>query len=266
MNPLMITSCMAASMDGFCVDLAQYLSMLLASPVQAKLDLGWQERERLFDEGEIQVCWICGLPYVWKADQFKDRFELLSAPVMSGRRYQNCPIYFSDVVVRQDSPYFKLDDLSGKTWAINEPGSHSGYNVVRYALAARGKTGRFFGQVIESGSHQASLGKIINKEIDGSAIDSTVLELALKNDPSLAGKIKIIDTFGPSPIPPWIVSTQTPLELRNKLRDLLLRMDKDPSGEKMLARIGIDHFEEVDDHSYDPIREMDKIAEKIQFS
>jgi ABC-type phosphate/phosphonate transport system substrate-binding protein len=42
-------------------------------------------------------------------------------------------------------------------------------------------------------------------------------------------------------------------------------MDKDPAGEKILAKIGMDHFAEVDDHWYDPIREMAKIAETIQF-
>jgi phosphonate transport system substrate-binding protein len=265
MNPLLITTCMAPNMDGFCVDLAQYLSVQLQSSVQAKLDVTWQERERLFDEGEIQVCWICGLPYVWKADQFKDRYELLAAPVMGGDRYQNRPIYFSDVVVRSDSPYFKLDDLRAKTWAINEPGSHSGYNVVRYSLAKRGDTGPFFSRVIESGSHQASLRMILQNEVDGSAIDSTVLALELKNDASLRDKIKIIDTFGPSPIPPWVLSTQIPVEMRARLRELLLMMDKDPAGRKILAIIGINHFAEVDDQSYDPIREMAKIAEKIRF-
>ena len=42
----------------------------------------WQAREKLLDAGEIQVCWLCGLPYVWKADVGNPEIELLAAPVM----------------------------------------------------------------------------------------------------------------------------------------------------------------------------------------
>jgi phosphonate transport system substrate-binding protein len=265
MNSLNISTCMAPIMDGFCVDLAQFLSERMTFPVQASLNMSWQERERLFDAGDIQICWICGLPYVWKKDSFPHQYELLAAPVMKANRYQNSPIYFSDVIVPHESPYQKLDDLKGKTWAYNEPRSHSGYNVVRYSLAMRGKTGQFFGKVIETGSHQASLNMILQHEVDGAAIDSTVLELALKNDPYIQAKIKIIDSFGPSPIPPWIVSTQIPIEVRKKLQTLLFCMDQDADGKTILAKIGLDHFDQVDDHWYDPIREMAKIAETIRF-
>jgi phosphonate transport system substrate-binding protein len=104
----------------------------------------WQERERLFDRGEIQLLWICGLPYVQKADSGVTEMELLAVPVPVGERYQHKPVYFSDVVVRRTSAYRSFLDLRRASWAFNEPLSHSGFNVVRAYLAQFSKRLVFF--------------------------------------------------------------------------------------------------------------------------
>ncbi len=218
----------------------------------------------MLDEGQMDLCWICGLPYVQKVDRTNPNIELLAAPVMQGERYQNRPIYYSDVVVQVDSPYQILTDLRNASWAYNEPGSQSGYNVVRYELAARGETCGFFGRVIEAGAHQTSLKMILNREVDASAIDSTVLELELLKDPSLRSQIRIIDTFGPSPIPPWVISKKLPIELRKTLRDLFLQLNQDPEGQNLLSRGGMIRFAPVNDRDYDPIREMARKAENVR--
>ncbi len=203
---------------------------------------------------------FCGLPYIRKVGQSPGWIEPLVAPVMSSRRYQNRPIYFSDVVVHADSSYRHLADLQGAVWAYNEPGSHSGYGVVRYTLATRGKSLDFFGQVIASGAHQASLAMILKREVDGSAIDSTVLELELAHHPEIAAHLRIIDTFGPSPIPPWVVSRAVPEGLRKALRETLIRMGADPAGKAILQKAGMARFEVAADRDYDPIREMERIG------
>jgi phosphonate transport system substrate-binding protein len=265
-NKLFISSCQAPNMDFLVSDLADYLSLKLSFPVVARLDISWQQRESLLEAGEIDLCWICGLPYVLKADRNPSRIKVLAAPVLRAARYQNAPIYFSDVVVRRDSSYQRLADLRGARWAYNEPGSHSGHNVVRYALAMLGERDGFFGQVIESGAHQISLQMILNGEIDGSAVDSSVLEQELHNDPSIASKIRIIDTFGPSPIPPWVTPLALDAEIRLRLLDCLLGMPADMHGREILARAGLSRFTAVQDKDYDPIREMTRAAKDIPLS
>lgn len=257
---LRISTCMAPNMDDLCRDLADYLALRLSLAVLLVVDISWQERERLLDEGKIDLCWICGLPYIWKVAQTPGWIEPLVAPVMSGNRYHNRPVYFSDVVVHVDSPYHQLADLQGASWTYNEPGSHSGYGVVRYALALRGQSLDFFGRVMASGAHQTSLAMILKREVDGSAIDSTVLELELLHHPEIADQIRIIDTFGPSPIPPWIVSRTVPAEMRTALHDSLVNMGTEPVGRAILQKVGMARFEPVTDSDYDPIREMARIG------
>jgi len=263
MESLKLTSLMAENADFICHAIARYITERLEIPTEFISDIPWQERERLLDAGQIHVGWICGLPYVWRADQSDPHIELLAAPVMQGARYQNRPVYFSDVVVHRDSRFQTFADLRGASWAYNEPGSHSGYNVVRYHLATLGETSGYFGKVIESGAHQASLQMILDRQIDASAIDSTVLELEFQRYPAIRSKVRIIETLGPSPIPPWVVLKSLSQELRKALRELLLHMHKDPQGRAILADGQIARFTYVEDGDYDAIRSMARQAELV---
>jgi phosphonate transport system substrate-binding protein len=263
-DSLLISSCMAPDMDGLCRDLADYFTWQLELPVHAVLDIPWQERERMLDRGQLDLCWLCGLPYVRKSDEAPGSLVPLFAPVMSAPRYHDRPVYFSDMVVHRDSPYQSLGDLQGASWAYNEPGSHSGYGVVRYALALEGKTLAFFGNVVESGAHQNSLSMILHRQIDASGIDSTVLELEIARRPEIAAQIRTIATFGPSPIPPWVITSKIAPQLRIAIANAVLQMHKNPAGVDLLRNIGIAHFTSVTDHDYDPIREMARIAFQSQ--
>lgn len=257
---------MAPDMDFFTRDLAAYLAARLGEPVEALLDIPWQERERRLDSGQLALCWICGLPYARRASLRPAGVTLVAAPVFLGMRYQDKPVYFSDVVVRHGSPYQGLAGLRGAAWAFNEPGSHSGYNLVRSVLAARGERDGFFSRAVESGSHQESLQMILRGEVDASAIDCTVLELEMRRDPALGQRLRVIETLGPSPIPPWVAPASSPAGLRAKLRELMLGMAGDPQGREILAKAYLARFAPVADQDYDPIREMDRLAQGVRLS
>ena len=261
METLRFTSCMAENFAPICEAIAAYISQQLQMPIEWVDDISWQTREKKLDRGEIQVGWICGLPYVWKADQAAPCIELLAAPVIKGDRYQGKPVYFSDIVVRQDSPFRTFADLRGCTWAYNEPRSHSGYYVTRSHLAALGEFDGFFGKAIESGAHQTSLQWILDGKIEASAIDSTVLELELQRCPETAAQIRILNDLGASPIPPWVVSTQVPQDLRDRLRQTFLQMHQTLEGQAVLSQGTIERFVAVGDRDYDAIRRMAELAE-----
>lgn len=265
MNTLKITSCMAPNADNTCRAIADYLGDRLSIPTRFISDMPWQAREQLFDAHEIQLCWICGLPYVWKADVPGATIEPLVAPVMQGDRYQNRPIYFSDVIVRNDSPYQNFLDLRGSVWAYNEPRSHSGYLVTRAHLAVL-QEHRFFRQAVESGAHQTSLQWLLEGKVDATAIDSTVLETELRQRPDLRSQLRIIETLGPSPAPVWVVSTTVPAALRQQLRSLFLNLHTDPWEHKILHAAAVARFAAVSDRDYDPIRKMARLAESVHLA
>ncbi len=242
--------------------LVGYLSEAVGERVRLLDEVPWQERERWLWRGEAQLGVVCGLQYVLAPEHL----VLLAAPVMAGPRYAGRPVYFSDVVVRRDSPVRSLEELDGARFAVNEPTSHSGHGIVRYALAARGLDGSFFGSVIESGAHERSLAFLLTNEVDATAIDSTVLETELRARPRLADQLRVVATLGPSPCPPLVASRLTPLSLRSALVEALLAMPRDASGAQMLVTGRVAGFTAVRDVDYEPIREMARVGQAVQFS
>lgn len=266
MDPIKITSIQSGLADYSCRLISAYISSQVGIPAEFVDDLPWQEREKSFDAGQIHICWMCSLPYIWKAGQNLPYVELLAAPVMQPPRYLNRPVYYSDIVVHRESGFRSFADLRGASWAYNEPHSHSGFNLTRYQLALLGETFDYFGEVLASGAHDRSLQMITGRQVDGSAIDSTVLDLVLALHPDILDHIRIIDTWGPSPIPPWVIHKDVSQEVREAIRQTLLQMHSDSRGREILDQSQIDHFAQVEDRDYDPVREMAKIAASVPLS
>jgi len=263
---LKFTSCMAENAEATCRAIVAWLGRRLALRAEFVDGIPWEEREALLDAGRIHVCWICGLPYAWKADAANAAVEPCAVPVMRGARYADRPVYFSDVVVHRASTYSSFADLRGAAWAYNEPRSHSGHNVVRHHLATLGHRSGYFGRVVESGAHQRSLRMIADGEIDASAIDSTVLEAELARRPELARDVKVIATLGPSPMPPWVMLKSLPQDLRDDLRAALLYMHRDAQGAAILASWRIARFVAAADADYDPLRQMANAAANVRLA
>jgi phosphonate transport system substrate-binding protein len=258
-----VTSIQSENADDTCQQITRYLGDQLGISTEFVNDVSWPERERLLDTGQVHVGWICGLPYVWKVEQEPSPIELVAAPVMQHPRYQQRPIYFSDVIVHRDSEHYSFADLRGVSWAYNEPHSQSGYNVTRYHLARLGESRGYFGRVVEAGSHLQAIEMVLERRIEASAIDSTVLELELKARPQLKTELRVIETLGPSPIPPWVVTTNVPPELREAIRKVFWQMHETVEGRAILKQGQVMKMVRVKDRDYDPIREMARAAEQV---
>eukprot|EP01060_Flectonema_neradi_P022455 TRINITY_DN3069_c1_g1_i1.p1 TRINITY_DN3069_c1_g1~~TRINITY_DN3069_c1_g1_i1.p1 ORF type:complete len:276 (+),score=39.33 TRINITY_DN3069_c1_g1_i1:72-899(+) len=218
-------------------------------------DNTWQDRARQLDSGDAQIGWVCGPVYCSKPD---GKFEILGSPVHKAPRYQDRPVYYSDVVVRIDSPCNTFLDLRGSSFGFNEPISQSGHGCVKHKLYTLGRHcwEGFFSKVVHTGAHLTSLGLILEGSLDCAAIDTTMLDTIIDEDPSLLTKIKIIDTLGPSPIPPWIISTSVPEATRKTLRDAFVQMHKSDRGKQILESGGLSRMAETHDTDYNQIRDI----------
>jgi ABC-type phosphate/phosphonate transport system substrate-binding protein len=209
-----------------------------------------------FANAQVDVGFICGLPYVQMADAPACPVELLAAPILLGERYQNRPVYFSDVIVRKESAYLSLDDLQGCAWAYNQKMSHSGWNLVYYSLLERGKTLDYFGRLIETGSHRRSVSLVLEGQADATAIDSHVLDVFLARNRAGAAQLRVIDMLGPSSIPPIVIARTVEKALKHQVQQVLLTMHEDPLAAGILHAGAIDRFVRVSDEDYQDIREM----------
>ncbi len=211
---------------------------------------------RSFDDlldGAVDVAFICGWPYVRLAAEHPGRIDLVAAPVLNEPRYRGQPIYFSDVIVRQDSPFHRFEDLRGHTWAYNEASSYSGYLAMLYHLVKMGETRRFFGRAVATGTHQESIRRVASREVDAAAIDSQVLEVECRRRPGLRNELRVIESLGPAPIPPVVVSDRLDPGLRDDIAAAIATVAGEPMRNCLFKG-----FVVVDDPAYDLIREAER--------
>jgi phosphonate transport system substrate-binding protein len=260
-RPLRFVTFLAPSILPVYQAVADYVAQNLDYPTELGVGRSFDE----FGWGEADVGFICGLPYVLLMRHQPPPIDLLAAPILQGERYQGKPVYFSDVIVRSDSPFRSFADLRGKNWSYNDPDSQSGYGITRYHLVTLGEIHGFFGKVIEAGFHQESIRMVREGLVDASAIDSQVLAVAMRDDPSLAADLRIIDALGPSTIQPVVAARTLPDGLKSDLQALLLTMHEDPLAQAKLAVGLVERFAPVTDASYDDIRHMLNASEAANF-
>ena len=241
--------------------IAHYAGEKVGRPTTLTVGQSFEE----FATGQVDVGFICGLPYVHLADSPTCPVELLAAPVLQGERYQCRPIYFSDVIVRSDSPYTSFDDLQECVWAYNQRTSHSGCNLVCYSLLERGKSRHYFGKTVETGSHRRSVQLVLEGQVDGTAVDSHMLDVFLSQHSDIATKLRIIDMLGPSSIPPVVVSKSLDNDLKCRLREALIMMHLDPEATRGLHTGLIERFVVVTDDDYQDIRAMFARVQGVEF-
>jgi phosphonate transport system substrate-binding protein len=259
--PIRFATFLSPILYGTYEQIARYIGEKVNHPITLRVGQSFEE----FAEGQIDVAFICGLPYVRMASQATCSIELLAAPVLQGERYQHRPIYFSDVIARRDSPYTNFDDVGGCVWAYNERASHSGCNLVCYSLLERGKSPDYFGETVKSGSHLRSLDMVLEGKVDATAIDSHLLDVLRSRDEELVARLRVVDMLGPSSIPPMVVSKRLDDELKCKLREALVTMHLEDWGARVLRDGLIERFVVVADEDYGDLRGMLGKVERVAF-
>lgn len=211
------------------------------------------------------VCFVCSLPYIHFEREGVTPALPIAAPVLKGDRYEGRPIYFSDVIVAAESEIQAFEDLRGRSWAYNEPLSQSGYGITRYHLVSMGETDGFFGEVVEAGFHETAIRMVAAGEVDASAIDSQVLGVEMRDNPELAGRLRVIESLGPSTIQPVAVSKRFDDRFRDDVREIFLNLHQRDGFDRFLEHGMVERFVAVGPESYDDIRMMLETCEDAGF-
>jgi phosphonate transport system substrate-binding protein len=247
-------------------DIANYLTSKTGVKIEFVTSLAYGTINGMLESGTVDCGFICGLPYVMLHDRPAPAANLIVAPVMSAPRYNGQPKYYSDLIVRNDSPYKTIHDLKGRTYVYNDEISNSGYNMPRYRLLQLGLTGGFFGKVLRSGSHEESIRMVAAGQADASFVDSLVLDYDREKGLGHAHEVRVLESVGPAGICPLAASSKLPVSMRDKLRHYLSNMHADPEGKQILDKALLARFVVVDESNYDDIRAMRDAAEKAGFT
>ena len=200
---------------------------------------------------EADVAFMCAPSFVWLRDLRPPPVELLGVlPVFDDERNQGKPVYFCDVVVRNDAPIQAFSGLEGGTWAYNDACSLSGYYSLLDKLAESSADESFFDSIFCSGSHLNSIEAVLNGRADAAAIDSNVLRIRFREAPTLSKELRVVESWGPYPIQPVVVSSALPTELKQRLRSAFLSTEQDQQTRRTLKQFGLSHFVAADPEEY----------------
>jgi phosphonate transport system substrate-binding protein len=254
---LVFANFLAPNMTSVYADVAARVGRALGVPARLVEGEDWEQLR----DGSVDVAFLCVLPYVRLRGEQPGLLQPLAAPVLDDGRCQDRPVYFSDVIVRRDSPFRSFGDLRGRSWAYNDPDSFSGCLLVRHYLLQLGETEAFFGRWTFSGRHQESIRQVRTGEIDASAIDSQVLGVECLRSPDLAEGIRVIATLGPSTIPLVVATARVPQTVQARIGAALCELGREPESRTVLASGLIRRFTPISDRAYDDIREKMAVVE-----
>lgn len=231
-------------------DLVNYIGVKLGKKTKMVQRATYDEMNQLVENREVVAAFVCSGPYVEGHEKFG--MEMLAVPQMYGET-----TYYSYIIVPADSTVTKFEQLKGKKFAFTDPKSNTGKLVPTYIISKMNETpDTFFKEYIFSGSHDNSIESVSKKLVDGAAVDHLIYEFIKKTNPEFTKGTKVIAKLGPYAIPPIVTHPDTDPALKQQIRSILLNMDKDPEGKKILDQVAIEKFTTIDDSAYASVREM----------
>ncbi len=215
----------------------------------------YREINDLLSKGAIDLAFICSGPYAAMKDD--SAFELIATPEIGGSHF-----YQAYLIVNEKSPFSKLEDLKGHTFAFTDPDSNTGYLVPVYWLAKIGERPEtFFREAIYTYSHDNSIVAVAKGMVDAASVDSMVWNYFHKHDPALTSSTRIIRKSEYYGIPPLVGSKRLPEETKRTVQNLLFALHTREKGKEILNQLMIDRFVAPKDNWYDSIRSMRKYGE-----
>ena len=230
--------------------IADYISRCLDRPVVLIQRQSYAEVSVLLAKGGADLAFFSSGAYASLTGQ--NELELL---VMQQRH--GVPYYHGYIIVPRNSVAENLADLRGKTFALSDPLSYSGYIALAHMLEKMHQTpDSFFQSYLFTYSHDKSLRAVANNVVAGAIVNSLVYDYTQLRSPELIDAVKIIGKSAPAGTEPVVVRRGLSGEQKNALRQVFLTMHADEATAVALGGLQIDRFLLPQPELYDSIRQM----------
>jgi phosphonate transport system substrate-binding protein len=158
------------------------------------------------------------------------------APFARDRDDQGEAGYYSIAFVKADSPFRRIEDLRGRSFAFADPNSTSGFAFPAYFLRRAGfDPAGFFGRTGFSGSHEQSVVAVLNGTFDAAATfwsNERRGNIQRMEEKGMVqpGSTRIVWTSPQIPNSPWVMRTDLPEDLKRDWAAAVMAMpERDPA-------------------------------------
>lgn len=186
--------------------------------------------------------------------------EPLARPVNS----DGTSTYHGHIFVRKDSGIRNVADMKGKIMVFVDKATTAGYIFPMAYLKVQGVTDikNYFKEYYFAGSHDAAIYAVLNKEADIGAAKNTIYDWLKEKDPRIDRELIILAECAAVPSNALLMRKTLDNNLKKKMKEILLSMDRDPEGRTVLEKMRTMKFIETKVDDYKPVFDL---AEKGRF-
>lgn len=210
----------------------------------------YEDLNMLVADGEVDVAFLSTGAYA--AYRGAQPIELLAMTATNGT-----VLYQTYLIVPTDSTAQSFADLQDKVFAFTDPLSYSGRLAVENHLLSLQMTPEaYFKRCIYTYNHDKSIWAVANHLADAASVDSQIYEYALRTNPQLVGKVRILSVLPDAPTGPVVMRSDLPAEEKEHLKRLFYHMQEDASVQEAMHRVMIDSFVPPDPGLYEALRQQ----------
>ncbi len=218
-----------------------------------------QPLEQLWSRPDLGAVFMCGFPIALQLAPVIP----IAAPIPRAGWAAGRAVYRTDLIVRKDAPYQRLEDTFGARAGFTVAHSHSGFNALRHHLLSFRTAQRptlyaeMVGNLVTA---RNVLDSIASGRIDVGPLDAYWHLLIARSAPQLTANIRVLTSTDLAPMPAFVAAAATPADVVQRLRDAFLSA----AARAWFASAGdllqIDGFAAVNEATYAPLLEWDRAA------
>ncbi len=171
------------------------------------------------------------------------------------------------IIVRKDSGIKTVADMKGKVLAFVDRATVTGYLFPLSYFRSHGVQNLkdFFSEYYFTGSHDSSVYAVLDGRADIGCIKNTIYNNLVSRDPTIKSELRIIAKSPLMPESTLCLRKDLPEDMKKMIKEVLLTMDRNEEGRKILAKLRAKRFIEASVEDFKPVYEMLKtLGEDIE--
>jgi phosphonate transport system substrate-binding protein len=227
--------------------LASYLEKTLGLEVELIVTTDYTAMIEAMRRGNIDVGYFGPVSYVL----LKSRFDGVK-PFVAKKDRDGSLTYYSIIIAGADTPIKTLADIRGKTVAFGDPASTSSNVIPKLMLIKDGglKPEQDFKSVY-LGAHDAVAIAVMRGHADAGGLGKHIFDSLVQRGLIDLNKVRIIKVSDPIPQYPFVMRTDLPKELQDRIKQAFLNLDN----KEVLEPLKAYGFGTITDQDYDIIRD-----------
>lgn len=233
--------------------LADQLSKELGVKVEGKVMTSYTALVEAMGTNEVHIGFIPAFAYVLANE--KHGVEV----ILKSERY-GADQYRAQYLVRADSGIESLEDMKGKTWAIPDLASTSGFLFPAAQIMDKfgvedPQTG-YFSSAVQAGGHDGAAIAVYNGDADVATTFEDVRRSLEKEYPDVMEKLKVVGYTDYIPNDTISITKELSDEMQAKIKEAFLSFNEDKEMIKIMNEVYTwDAIREAQDSEYEIVRE-----------